>query len=414
MAYNELIKNFERIRDYMREFYVYGFKSRDEYGIKSARSYDNKRRRIESWLGDYMSFHQDANGKNVFLSVDSRRVPRNPLYKAFKAKSFTNKDITLHFYVMDILADGVALPSKEIVNRIHDAYLSYFDGVFSLDESTVRKKLKEYEKLGLLCSEKNGREILYRRTDKKSFDLETWSDALAFYSEEDPIGVIGSFLLDQMDQTSDAFRFKHHYILHALDSDILCDLLLAIDERRSVELSIRSLRGAGDYQSIVCPLKVYVSTQTGRQYLLGYHYCAKRLSFFRLDAIRAVKAGHVENQYEKYLAFQNKFDQNLWGVSTGLDLDLDHIEMTIQYGPEESFVLRRLEREKRHGTVEILDEQTCRFTADVYDASEMLPWIRTFIGRIIELKCSRRAVVDMFYEDLERMNALYGGDGNVI
>ena len=31
MAYSELIKNFNRIRDYMREFYVYGFKSRDEY-----------------------------------------------------------------------------------------------------------------------------------------------------------------------------------------------------------------------------------------------------------------------------------------------------------------------------------------------------------------------------------------------
>ena len=30
MASNELIKNFDRLRDYMREFYVYGFKSRDE------------------------------------------------------------------------------------------------------------------------------------------------------------------------------------------------------------------------------------------------------------------------------------------------------------------------------------------------------------------------------------------------
>ena len=97
MAYSELIKNFERIRDYMREFYVYGFKSREEYDAKSPRSYDNERRRIESWMGDYMSFHQDATGKNVFLSVDSRRIPHNPLHKAFKAKSFTDKDITYIF-----------------------------------------------------------------------------------------------------------------------------------------------------------------------------------------------------------------------------------------------------------------------------------------------------------------------------
>lgn len=51
MAYSELIKNFDRIRDYMRQFYVYGFRSRNAYDKKSARSYDNGRRRIESWLG---------------------------------------------------------------------------------------------------------------------------------------------------------------------------------------------------------------------------------------------------------------------------------------------------------------------------------------------------------------------------
>ena len=41
MAYSELIKNFDRIRDYMRQFYVYGFKSRTEYGCGGrARTYD--------------------------------------------------------------------------------------------------------------------------------------------------------------------------------------------------------------------------------------------------------------------------------------------------------------------------------------------------------------------------------------
>jgi len=106
MAYSELIKNFGKIRDYMREFFVYGFRTRSEFRMKSARSYDNERRRVESWLSDYMTFRQNDQGKRVFLSVDNREVAHNPLYKAFKAKSFTDKDIVLHFYVMDILADG--------------------------------------------------------------------------------------------------------------------------------------------------------------------------------------------------------------------------------------------------------------------------------------------------------------------
>lgn len=74
MAYSELIKSFEKIRDYMRDFYVYGFKSREDYTKKSARSYDDERRRIESWLGGYMAFRHTAEGKNVFISVDNRSV----------------------------------------------------------------------------------------------------------------------------------------------------------------------------------------------------------------------------------------------------------------------------------------------------------------------------------------------------
>ena len=127
MAYTELIKNFERIRDYMREFYVYGFKSRDEYDKKSARSYDNERRRIESYLGEYMGFRQSEKGKNVFLSIDSRSVSHNPLYSVLKSKSFTDGDITLHFILFDILhSPEVALSLSDITAKIDSEYLSSF------------------------------------------------------------------------------------------------------------------------------------------------------------------------------------------------------------------------------------------------------------------------------------------------
>lgn len=118
MAYSELIKNFDRIRDYIRDFYVYGFRSREQFEQKSSRSYDDERRRIESWLGEYMSFRKTPEGKSLFISVDNRTVPHNPLFSAWKAKSFTDNDITLHFYILDILADGNKPSVKEIVNEI--------------------------------------------------------------------------------------------------------------------------------------------------------------------------------------------------------------------------------------------------------------------------------------------------------
>ena len=126
MAYNELVKNFKRIRDYMREFYVYGFKSRDEFTQKSARSYDDERRRLESWLGDYMQFRQTPEGKNVFLAIDSRVTKHNPLFKAWKAKSFTEGDITLHFIILDILSEPSIRMTIGGITELIDQYLSQF------------------------------------------------------------------------------------------------------------------------------------------------------------------------------------------------------------------------------------------------------------------------------------------------
>ena len=410
MAYSELIKNFDRIRDCMRQFYVYGFKSRNEYDKKSARSYDNERRRIESWLGDFMSFRQTADGKNVFLSVDSRSIPRNPLYNAFKAKSFTTGDVTFHFYVLDLLLDGSAYNAQEIVDLFSEKYLCRFDTDWEPDISTVRKKLKEYVSLGLLKSEKRGRELVFSRNDS-SIELSAWSDTLAFFAEADPLGVVGSFLLDKLETVPDYFQFKHHYILHTLDSQLLLQLLTAIGEHRRIKLTNASVRSAaGKVIHTVYPLKIFVSTQGGRQYLLCYHFRFRKLMFFRMDYIHAVELLDLEPDHERYEGYFEKFQSHLWGTSGGTGFNVDHLEMTVYYGPNEDFIPKRLEREKRNGTVEILDDHTCRYTTDVYDASELIPWLRTFIGRIVKLECSDNTVVERFWSDLEKMSALYGGD----
>lgn len=157
MGYSELIKDFTRIRSYLRSFYVYGFRHRDEFTLKSARSYDNERRRVESWLGDYMSFGQDSDGRRVFLSVDSCASAENPLYRAFRTKTFTDRDITLHYHILDILKVRGGLSVTGVMDELSDRLLE-FENYEMPDESTVRKKLREYASLGLLTVEKQGRE----------------------------------------------------------------------------------------------------------------------------------------------------------------------------------------------------------------------------------------------------------------
>lgn len=186
MAFNELIKNFDNIRLLMRDFYVFGFRSRADFADKSARIYDNERRRIESWLGEYMYFRQNTGGKNYFISVDSRKIRHNPFYKALKAN-----DIMLHFFLLDILQPGKKFTLRQLMDKLDAAYLSCFDEPVALDISIVRKKLAEYAELGLIESEKCGRELYYERS-RDEVNLDAWHDAVSFFAETNQIGVVAA------------------------------------------------------------------------------------------------------------------------------------------------------------------------------------------------------------------------------
>jgi len=413
MAYSELIKDISRIREYMRAFFVYGFKSREEFadpgrvGGKSARSYDNERRRIESWLGEYMSFGQDAHGKRVFISVDSRRVLQNPLYQAWRAASFTKNDITLHFWLLDILSSDNAKSLADIIETIDRDYLPMFENADPIDESTLRKKLKEYINIGLVVCEKQGKQLVYKLS-ADNIDLESWLDAIAFFTEENPLGVVGSFLHDKFNSVPQNISFKHNYLLFAPDCGIMLDLLSAVTEHRLVELEVYPNK-----RRSVLPLKIFISTQGGRQYVAGCNTRTKRMMFFRLDAIKKVNQLDKAPDYDIYMALFADYRKHLWGVSTGQDGHLEHIEMSVKVESDERHIVGRLEREKRCGQVEQLSDNLWRFTADVYDAQEMLPWLRTFIGRIVSFSCSNKKLEEQFYFDLEALASLYGGGGDV-
>ena len=409
MENSELIKNFERIRDYMRQFYVYGFRSRSEMGMKSPRSYDNERRRIESWLGDHMSFRREETGKQVFISMDSRSLEHNPLHNAFKAKSFTDKDITLHFYILDCLPPGRELSLMELVDEIETEYLCQFPEAEVLDVSTLRKKLKEYADLGMITIKKRVKEYVYSRSTD-TICLDDWKNALDFYSESAPMGVIGSFLLDRLPRKDSIFRFKHHYMVHTLDSQILFQLVAAMSSHRWVDLTMHGLFHPMERYRRVYPCRIHISSQTGRQYLLGMKESDGKFQFFRLDTIHKVKPGAVEPNHDAFMQRMEAFSEKMWGVSLQQQEETDHLEMTIHAESTESFILQRLIREKRNGTVTVLDENTYLYQADVYDALEMLPWIRTFIGRIVKLECSNDAVMKRYQQDLDAMGALYGGE----
>ena len=88
------------------------------------------------------------------------------------------------------------------------------------------------------------------------------------------------------------------------------------------------------------------------------------------------------------------------------------MEFTIHYADDERIIRRPLEREKRCGIVEHIDDNTSRFSVDVFDSSEVIPWIRTFICRIMDIQFSNKELENQFKKDIEDMNRLYGIGGD--
>ena len=131
-----------------------------------------------------------------------------------------------------------------------------------------------------------------------------------------------------------------------------------------------------------------------------------------MDYLSNVKLEEPTPRFDELRAELDRMQRKMWGVSVKRNKwgeeRLEHVEFVVKVDEGEEYILRRLEREKRVGRIEKIDDYTYRFVADVYDTSEMVPWIRTFICRIVKMNFSNRTLENKFKEDLDEMYKMYG------
>ena len=418
-GFSELIKTFEKTRDYIRDFFIYGCKARGEFVRKSSRTYDDEKRRAESWLGDVVRYDDSVRGRQVSISVDSGHIPENPLYQAYGAKSFTDNDIRLHFLLLDLLADGQPQNLRTLTDRLSSEYAAVFD------EQTVRNKLREYAAEGLLIAEMQGKTAYYRispETAAQMFaDFPGLDEAVRFFSQDEEFGVIGAQMLRSTDRQNDIFYRKHHYIVHTLEDAVLPEFLSAAAEKRRVCFRTFSAKAqnrpdseGGSFE--VVPMQILASVQTGRRYLACYIPAQKRFHAFRLDFIRNVKQSGPEPDYDRLAEAYRRNLAHVFGVSFGMRHDNGHVEpirLTVRFNEyTEGYILERLQREKRIGTLEQTGAGLCTLTVDAFDPHEVMHWAKTLIGRIVAVEGGNRQVRGRFYSDIRRMQKMYGGDAD--
>jgi hypothetical protein len=413
MGFSELIKNFDKIRDYARDFLIYGYKCRNDYNKKSGRSYDNERRRIESYLRGYIHWETSLRGKNLFNSTDTGDVSENPLFSVWETKSFTTNDCLLHFCLFDILIDHPGITAREATDLLADEYFGCFNEQALPDAMTVRNKLNEYAELGLFYKEKHGKALCYF-WENTPLDqglpslLENFSTAAHFFENVVPAGVLGYFIRKKCGHNTNAFSFRHLFTSHTLDDDVMLYLVTAISEKRLVQIDSCSSRAKVSTKKTILPLKIAVNVKHGRRYLLAYNYQRHNFFSYRLDYIHKVELLAKCPIFHIHLASLEERLSTTWGAFLGKHNHLELLEMTLYIDEKaESYVLNRLKREGKHGTVEKLAENTFLYRIEVTETQEMVPWLRTFIGRIIALQGTNTRVITEFLDDINRMAALY-------
>ncbi|MFQ7237098.1 MAG: hypothetical protein ACLRPU_19670, partial [Enterococcus hulanensis] len=72
------------------------------------------------------------------------------------------------------------------------------------------------------------------------------------------------------------------------------------------------------------------------------------------------------------------------------------------------YLYKRLLREKRQGTVEMVEENLYKFSIKLVDPRGMEPWLRTWLGRIVRINSTNRTWENQFWADVKELNSLYG------
>ena len=411
------ISEVNMLRDFVREIYIESFHSSNEHvsiHSSSGRSEGEAKSRLHAFFEENFIV---KNSKNEdVLKFDSRFVEQNPLFDIWKMCHFKPEYMTRDFALFDLLF------TKEYKDGLSDYDLKSDDSgknrlEFYTGKPISHKQLNLYiPKLittGILkakdSSNSEGKLLKssYKLADTKRLQNLVKNNpeilaAIQFASETFPCGVIGSYIIDSIgkEDTPSIFHFKHHFIYNTLDSEVIYTSLSAINEKRYISIKKR------DNNIIkVIPIQVRFSARDGRSYLVYYANCHFNIANF--ENIISIKKQKEYPDFDSLIMQYNSFKKGLWGKSINPDEDKrEHVNFTIQFNENEMYALKRLQREAFLGKIEC-NKNEATFSFELFDSKELIPWIRSYFGRITEFNFENKRLQHQLTDEIEKMYAMY-------
>lgn len=416
-----LIRDYDNIREILRDVYIFGCYSRDDFVEKgiSGRKYDNEQRRLSAYLP--ANFIQKRRmGKKVLLycSYKTENSSNNYLAETFRNKSFTLLDVMAYFFILQILSDNVARTLPDILEEMPN-YNE--EAIFTKDN--LRIKLEELVEEGFLLMSKEGKNTKYTVAmdiweEFKDEELRDIYFFLGFLKNTSSIEMPFYFLqrklklylyaergMDLSDE--EELQIKHNHLFNSLDNDILLSLLVAIKQEKFITIGVNRNSNLSEQQ--VVPIKLVHDCVYGRQYLICKD-SKKRLSIVRIDKIVSVSI--EEKLSDSELDEVKEYSESLysvWSVS-GVNKPNEKVEIEFRFDEDkEKYILGRIRKEGKNGKIEKMEDNRFLFTVEVRDPREMVPWIRSFGEHAVVISSGDFDLPRMIKEDWRAALEKYEG-----
>lgn len=408
MGSDLLIGEYERIRHILRDFYIFGCFTKDDYVEKSFISpskYDQDQRKINAYLPEDFISKKKKNRKIIqFCRYNMYKDRENYIANTFRCRNFSELDAKTYFYVLQYLNEK-DMGLSELCGVINNIGYGEVNGYH---RETMRKKLLKFEEAEYIIrygDEKRPKYKLNRDIlkDLSNDEIEDICIMLELVKNKGILQVPFLFLQKKLELylyckrnikniDKDFFLYKHNHLFNVLDNEILLELLKAINNKKCIEITfIDDVENVDKNQKCnfeVIPIKIIYDIVYGRQYIFSFSTEAQEFIISRIDRIKKVKLGkEIKEEKLTIILEKSNIEEKLWCTSNISESIDTTVKIEFKFNEKnEFFILERIKREGQHGKITKIDVGKYLFEIEVKDPKEMIPWIRSFgeRARVIE------------------------------
>lgn len=415
--FNVSITSYNKLRDFLRYFFVYGCYSREDFDdIRdlSSRKYDDELRRLRILLGDkYLKEITKGGKKYVRLNFTYYNIVENYFVESYLIRNYTPLSLSIYFNVYIILWEDGGLCLDEINEKIESKISIERDF-----KSTTRRILEDMSAKGIIEKLKRDNRVLYKKKEDifKHFtddELIKLYLAVCYFSQVKYPLSLGRFLKDSLrrymhyirglylDKLENLFLFKYSNFQQVIDEEIIWDLEHIIANQGKVKICYYD-----DHEKqntiIGFPFKIIWDNGYGKWYL----HMITNMDCLKVLEVQEIMEIQKLNDQTKNMKLEQKIKE--FKEIQSSDFKKVKILFEVEEFNKRNFLIDKVKRENLEGTLQVIDEYTFIYTIHVQDWHKLKPWIMSFDNRARVIKSDDKGLYREIKDEWIEMGELYG------